>query len=315
MRILLVAKPWRGGLPDYLFNALLSEFPEAVVRWVRTQPEGKLERMAYRRDRSAWRRRLVESLNRTTYDMGLFLGVFPEMKSLESRPGNVLWLQDDPTLRLDCVGAFSKIFISDPGYRDAVEASDAGRQFAGVLPFGYSPAVHKPWPSSPGRRGVCFIGNRDSSRDEVLRDVIRDALPIHIYGNYFLRHRLFWRYPLRFRRHVPIARMAEIYARHQVSLNVHANVVRGGTNMRTFECAGYGIPQVVEWRPGLSELFEPEREILVYRDNHEMIAQLRRVMDDRELARSLSRRARERAQDQHAYAHRIRAICSSLKIG
>lgn len=311
MRVLLVAKPWRGGLARYVRRALEEMYPNSV-HWCPSQPETAGERLRYRRDRSAWRRRLVERINATPYDLGLFIGAIPEFEHLEPRNGNVLWLYDDPTRWLELSPAFRALYISDPGYRGLVQASEAGRRFAGVLPFAHAPEVHAPTRCTGPRRGVCFIGNRDLGRDAALGRLAESGLPLHVYGNYFVRHGLFWRHPLRFRPRVPIAGMARIYARHQVSLNIHARVVRGGTNMRTFECAGYGIPQVVEHREGLDELFEPEREILVYRDLDEMVAQIERILGDPVLAVRLAERARQRAATEHTYGHRVRAICAQL---
>ncbi len=222
-------------------------------------------------------------------------------------------MNDHPDRQVAYSDAFAAIYISDSGYSEAMRASEAGGRFAGVLPFAHSLAIHRPTPSRD-QRGVCFIGNRDVNRDAPVSRLLESDLRVCVYGNYFLRHRLFWQHPLRFRPRVSIANMGAVYGRFQVSLNVHAQVIRGGTNMRTFECAGYGIPQVVEYRLGLEALFEPEREILVFRDLDEMMAQIKRLMFNREFARLLSERARARALAEHTYVHRVETVCRDLEL-
>ena len=148
--------------------------------------------------------------------------------------------------------------------------------------------------ATPTRRGTpCWTGS------------LPPALHPTVVGNYFFRRSLWWRHPFAVRPAVPNEAMAGIYARHRVSLNIHAQVIRTGTNMRTFECAGYRIAQVVDARAGVEAAFTPEREILTYIDPDDMVRQIRRLLQDPDRARSMARRARRRALDRHTYYHRV----------
>lgn len=113
---------------------------------------------------------------------------------------------------------------------------------------------------------MCFIANRDPKRDYYLKALIETGSDIKSYGNYFAKTALYWRRPTSFFPKVKTEKMGSVYAKYSASLNIHAQVVRGGTNMRTFECAAYGIPQLVEYRNGLEEYLEPDKEILVFQD-------------------------------------------------
>ena len=127
---------------------------------------------------------------------------------------------------------------------------------------------------------------------------------VTIIGNYFLHHDIFWRCPWCFRPAVANEAMGRVYARHRLSINLHAQVVRHGTNMRTFECAGYGIPQLVENLPGLEKVFEPDREIATFAEEGEMLAVLDRLLNDPAGAEAMARRARRRAFREHSYHQR-----------
>jgi len=74
--------------------------------------------------------------------------------------------------------------------------------------------------------------------------------------------------------------------------------------MRTFECAGYGIPQLVENLPGLEKVFEPDREIATFAEEGEMLAVLDRLLNDPAGAEAMARRARRRAFREHSYHQR-----------
>jgi spore maturation protein CgeB len=102
--------------------------------------------------------------------------------------------------------------------------------------------------------------------------------------------------------------MGRVYAAHRISLNVHAAVVRAGTNMRSFECAAYGIAQLVEHRAQLERYFEPGVEIATYAEAQELQASLRSLLGDPARCADMATRARRRALAEHTYAHRARAL-------
>lgn len=312
MRVLLVAKPWRGGLAQYVRRALEILFPGRIC-WLPTYPRDAYDHLRYRLDRRAWRRSLVSQINRMRYNLAVFINTLPEFEALEARPTNVLWITDDPRLSLDRLVPFGRVFISDPGYENEVRRAVGREQFGGVVPFACDPGLHRLGEGDhPDYRGLCMIANRDAKRDRYLDQLFISRRSIRVYGNYFLKHRLFWRHPASFRPPVPNGRMGAVYAHHQASLNVHAQVVRGGTNMRTFECAAYGIPQVVEHRPGIENLFTPGEEIRVFHDESGMIEQIDRVLKDRREAKRLAERATIRALSEHTYEQRVRALLEDL---
>jgi len=308
-RLLLVAKPWRGGLSHYLVRALAG-MDAAPVTWLASYPRGAREALRYRFSRAAWRRARVNAINRARREAAVFVNLPPFAASIAPHPGNVLWLTDAPAVSAVDLAPFARVFVSDPGYAPRVAAA-AGARFAGVLPFACDPQLHAPAAGTPVR-DVCFIGNRDPKRDAHLRALLACGLSATVVGNYFANHALFWRHPMSFRPRVPASRMGAIYARHRIALNVHSAVVREGTNMRTFECAALGIAQVVEQRDGLDALFDPQREIVTYRHPDELAWTLRELAADETRRTRLATAARRRALAQHTYAHRVAQLLHDL---
>ncbi|MDP9128353.1 MAG: glycosyltransferase [Pseudomonadota bacterium] len=320
MKALLIAKPWKGGLGRYFFTALQTMFPNQV-EWIATRPQSLAERIAFRRDPKAWWQALLHRIENTPCEAAFFISHRKEFRALKPKPHYVLYIVDDVKLTPADAGTFSKIYLSDPGYEAELRAVCAPVQFGGVLPFAHCKNLHRPLslagatqkaePRDVGH-DLCFIGNRDGKRDPLLERLFKEGLRPLIIGNYFMKSPLFWRYPLHFRPGVPNAGMAAIYARHKIALNIHAKVVREGTNMRSFECAGFGIPQIVEYRPGIESYFEPNKEILLYRDGDEMVAQIRRLLRDPAGAKAMAEAARRRALAEHTYEHRLKTALGHL---
>lgn len=308
MKILLIAKPWKGGLARYFDNALRAAFPAGEVVWISSRPQTMAEKIAFHRDPTLWRQRLAERINRAACDSVLFINHARELPELEPRDRNLLYLVDDARLSAAETSLYGRVFLSDPGYEADIRSVLPAAKYGGILPFAFDPSVHKPAPQKRGSGDVCFIGSWGRKREPYFAKLFHEKFNTLIVGNSFFKSASFWRHPLSFRPFVPNEAMGRIYARYRVSLNIHSEVIRRGTNMRTFECAGYGIPQVVEWREGIDAYFEPGREMLFFRDDEEMGEKIRILLRDPGLAGRMAEAARVRALAEHTYGHRIAAI-------
>jgi spore maturation protein CgeB len=97
----------------------------------------------------------------------------------------------------------------------------------------------------------------------------------------------------------------------RVNLNMtrqaHATV-RASSTARPFELAMAGAVIVSNPYEGIERWFEPGRELLVVPDAEEAVDAYRELLGDPGAAEELGRRARERALDEHTYAHRARRL-------
>ena len=80
---------------------------------------------------------------------------------------------------------------------------------------------------------------------------------------------------------------------------------------RPFELAAAGRGDRLEPVEGIERWFDPGRELLVVENADEAVDAYRDLLADPAQAEELGRRARERVLDEHTYAHRARAACSS----
>lgn len=304
MRFLIVGKPWKGGLSKYVFMALSDVFP-GKVKWIPTYPNTLSEYINYRRDKETWIRQLVKKINDDDYDIAIFIKHYSFFNKIRTDRRNLLWMTDAPTIQRGEDTPFERIFITDLGYESTLIKRIDHDRYKGELALACYPKLHHPKTDAvPPYKDVCFIGNKDKLRDKGLEYIINHGVNPDVYGDYFLRSNLFWHKPTLFHPRVRNEQMELIYAKYKLSVNIHAQVVRQGTNMRTFECAAYGIPQVVDFRPGLDELFTDDA-ILISHNPEQMVKQIQHLLNDVNAAKSLAAKAKNRALQEHTYYHRL----------
>ncbi len=104
----------------------------------------------------------------------------------------------------------------------------------------------------------------------------------------------------------------------RVALNVtrraHATV-RASSTARPFELAMAGAAIVSNPVEGIDTWFEPGRELVVVQDADEATNAYRELLADAAAVEELGARARERALDEHTYAHRARRLLELAGLG
>ena len=99
------------------------------------------------------------------------------------------------------------------------------------------------------------------------------------------------------------------YSSQRFTLNVtRADMVRAGwsPSVRLFEAGACATPIISDCWPGLDELFEPGREILIAHSAAEAHAMLCRIPEDER--QEIGARARARVLRSHTYAHRAEEL-------
>ena len=105
--------------------------------------------------------------------------------------------------------------------------------------------------------------------------------------------------------HVPPDRHPEFYNRLRFTLNVtRADMVEAGwsPSVRLFEAAACGVPIISDDWPGLDELLEPGREILIAHHTADVVRYLSEIGSDQRSRIALA--GRERVLARHTAAHR-----------
>jgi len=147
-----------------------------------------------------------------------------------------------------------------------------------------------------------FVGSRDAAREPVLCALADAGLVAWgpgwprgpLYGTDFVR----------------------ALAAAKVGLNVHQQFgERGdptrygtGANMRVFELAAVGTPQLSDAKGDIPRHLTPDREIVLYHSVAELKERAGSLLADDALRRDLAARARERAVREHTWRHRLEEL-------
>jgi spore maturation protein CgeB len=113
--------------------------------------------------------------------------------------------------------------------------------------------------------------------------------------------------------HLAPAEHRAFYNSQRYTLNItRADMVAAGysPSVRLFEAAACGTPIISDAWSGLETFFEPEREIILARDEHDVRARLAERDDAR---REIGRRARRRILAEHTAAHRAETLESYVR--
>ncbi|MGH8433927.1 MAG: CgeB family protein [Pseudomonas sp.] len=93
--------------------------------------------------------------------------------------------------------------------------------------------------------------------------------------------------------------------------NLHFGEV-WGVNVRAFEAAGAGAFQLVDWRPGLGQLFEDGREIVAFRSMKDLKALIDHWLPREDERRVIAEAGMQRAHAEHTYRHRLDLLLATL---
>jgi spore maturation protein CgeB len=215
----------------------------------------------------------------------------------------VNWFPDDPhefDLSLALAPAYDAFFTHDSS---SVARHRAAGHRAHYLAFGCDPDFHRPLDGGPRWRApLLFVGSRDPARERVVEAVVDLGLTVRgpgwphgpVYGDDFVR----------------------ALSGAGVGLNVHQHFGNAGdparygtgANMRVFELAGVGAPQLSDAKGDIVQHFTPDREIALYRSVDELRERAQVLLRDDAWRRSLGAAARARALREHTWRHRLEEL-------
>jgi len=105
------------------------------------------------------------------------------------------------------------------------------------------------------------------------------------------------------------ADMYQTLRRSRVTLNSHIDLAgREAGNMRLFEATGVGAFLLTDFKDNLHTLFEPDREVAVWRTSDDCLAAIGRALEDDGDRAGIARAGQARTMTQHTYRHRAQEI-------
>lgn len=226
---------------------------------------------------------------------------------------NVAWWGDTAAnMRnqgLLCYG-WDHIFIKD---RYAVFKLQTLGLSSSFLPEAMNPMWHKPLYGA-SNDDVVFAGNTYEYRHFLLRRLLDAGYPsLKLYGNKPPR----WADPritgLYQQKFVVKEEKSKVFGEAHASINSTSMTEGNSINCRTFEIAGAGGLQLMEYRQAIEDCFDPGKEIETFSSVEELIDKLDRYKIDKAAARSIREQASRRAHEEHTYQHRLAHIIKQIR--
>lgn len=91
----------------------------------------------------------------------------------------------------------------------------------------------------------------------------------------------------------------------RVTLNTHIDISHtNASNMRLFEATGVGACLLTDWKANLSTLFEPDSEVIAYRDPDDCVEKVRYLLMHNDERRAIAAAGQRRTLRDHTFDHR-----------
>ncbi|MES2304458.1 MAG: glycosyltransferase [Gemmatimonadota bacterium] len=261
-------------------------------------------------------KRLEKVLDDQDPELVLVLGGDPLEESLvdklrgRSRARWINWLPDDlRTVSSATLLARPYDHIYAIGTDVAAEIHERLGRTVDVLSRAADPSIYRPIRTKDQyRANVVFAGAATPRRERLLSELVEFGLAVWGPG---------WRKTaLRdyCRGEAPSTdAYVKAYAGASVAINIHHVAVEGdpreaSCNQRVFELAAMGAAQVVDDRGDLPRAFQPDREVVVFRDAADLKHRVRDLLENPGEAERIGAAARARALQDHTYMHRLRQL-------
>jgi len=99
-----------------------------------------------------------------------------------------------------------------------------------------------------------------------------------------------------------------------VTLNTHIDVSpTSASNMRLFEAAGVGTCLLTDWKENLKELYEPDVEVVAYRDAKECIAKMSHLLRNERDRKAIAEAGQKRVLHDHTIYRRAEQLDEILR--
>lgn len=186
------------------------------------------------------------------------------------------------------------------------------------LPHGFHPEQFYPM-QAPKKYDIVFCGSpqeRHTKRMDMLKRVAkRYPGQLHLFGNKLCR----WFGIPQVQYNTP-DQERKIYARSKLCLNLPyydstQDWLRAiaAPNDRFFEIPACGGVQLTEYGPYLEQMFEPGKECFYFRDGHEMMTEIDRILKDWGSMAAVGDAAHKRAMAEHTYGHRLERMMAIVQ--
>jgi len=193
---------------------------------------------------------------------------------------------------------------------------------AEVSHLAFEPHLLETLPPAPSQDvDISFVGSVSADHQQriALLEAVARRYDLKLWGN--LPRSLPSSSPLQrcFQGEVWGAEMYQTLRRSKITLNSHIDIAgREAGNMRLFEATGAGAFLLTDFKDNLHTLFEPDREVAVWRGVDDCLETIDRFLGDASGRAAIARAGQARTMAQHTYRHRaseLLALIEELQAG
>lgn len=243
----------------------------------------------------------------------------------------VVWFVDDPYAidnALEVAAAYDVVYTIDSGCIPYYEARGCKQVFH--LPLGTDPSIFRPYGIHPSyQTDVCFIGTGYDNRLRFMKEMLQHvdkSVRVHLIGHFW--DQIDWSggcVPKLRSKWINFTETPRYYNGAKIVLNIHRsedddyidkNRTRApahSINNRTFDIAACRAFQLIDYRPDLSQYYDPVTELSCFESPHEGATLIQQYLHDEAARRSLAANAYERTITQHTFSHRLQQMLEQLK--
>lgn len=109
------------------------------------------------------------------------------------------------------------------------------------------------------------------------------------------------------------ADLPAFYPMSEISFNCTSRQMKGAVNQRIFDVPACGGFVLTDYREQMEDLFEPDSEIIAYKDIRDIPELLKRWLGDENGRRRVSEAARDRILASHTYEHRLQNLIEKMR--
>ncbi len=262
--------------------------------------------------------RLLQVATRRPYDLIFILKgetIYPStLARIRQRHKGLIvnWMGDEPTHYVNIRNAFpfyDFIFLIDRSWVQAVRKLGYRAEH---LPYGCDPEVHrrvtlteKEWQRF--KSDVCYVGRRDE-REEGLARLALNGRTLKIWGYGWEKTPFAVLRPHIAGGALNEEEMVKAFNAARIVLNLQPSQLVTGVNYKIHEIAGSGAFQLTDFKPEVAEMYELDKEIVVFRSLEEIPELVERYLRDERERQRIADAAQQRAYRDHTLEKRVRKL-------
>ncbi len=231
------------------------------------------------------------------------IGLVPQvLPLLARRPRVISWFFDNPLNFLTpdhlSLEPLYDIFCWDEHYVPRLR--EMGFTRVTHQPFATNPRVYRPEPGSGFDYDISFVGSFSPARRDVLGELGQRGLTIHVFGGEEWRlnagRGIVFHGAADNRRDCP-----RIYSRSKINLNITNPQLVTALPMRVFDVLACGGFLLTDDKPAAHALFQPGRELAIYRDTADLAHQISHYLAHDEERRAIGLAGYHRVLAAHTF--------------